>query len=149
MAFYKHGHSPGKTSSRTYQAWRSMKKRCYQPKNAAFAYHGARGIAVCERWRDNFRNFLEDMGECPEGHSLDRYPDNDGNYEPGNCRWATPKEQGRNKRNNTMLVAFGRSQPLSAWAEEFGIGPTNISGRIKRGWPVDKAISTPARFYPR
>jgi hypothetical protein len=74
-----------------------MKQRCNDPKHRYFKNYGGRGIKICERW-NSFENFLADMGERPEGMTLDRYPDNDGNYEMGNCRWATPKQQANNCR---------------------------------------------------
>lgn len=86
----------GQKGSRTYECWNGMIQRCTNPKKKHYKYYGGRGIAVCERWR-KFANFFDDMGERPVGMSLDRYPDNDGNYEPGNCRWATAKEQRHNQ----------------------------------------------------
>lgn len=83
--------------SRTYRSWSSMKSRCQNPKSTSYKYYGARGVTVCSRW-ESFENFFEDMGERPEGTSLDRI-DPHGNYEPGNCRWATSAEQNRNKRS--------------------------------------------------
>jgi len=88
-------HGLGKT--KTYRAWLSMKQRCFYPKHKNFKYWGGRGITVCERWLV-FENFYADMGDKPEGKSLDRYPNNDGNYEPGNVRWASPDEQANNRR---------------------------------------------------
>jgi hypothetical protein len=97
-----HGHArnhkdrPG-YGTRTYRSWQSMKQRCLNTRVKEWKYYGGRGITVCEPWKE-FKNFLADMGERPIGLTLDRYPDNDGNYEPGNCRWATKKEQTQNSR---------------------------------------------------
>ena len=90
----KHGHASNGRRSRTYRSWDSMNDRCNNPKRK---YYGARGIKVCDRWRHSFQNFLVDMGERPEGKTLDRYPDNNGNYEPDNCRWATASQQNSNR----------------------------------------------------
>lgn len=98
----KHGHRTGRQSTPTYRAWHSMLCRCYQPAQRSWKLYGGRGIVVCDRWRD-FKNFLADMGEKPLGLTLDRL-DNDGNYEPSNCRWATALEQVRNRRCNKLSV---------------------------------------------
>jgi hypothetical protein len=90
---YEHGHY----GSPTYLSWANMIQRCTNPKQKAYKYYGGRGIKVCKRWRD-FRHFLADMGVRPEGMSLDRWPNKNGNYKPGNCRWATQTEQIANRR---------------------------------------------------
>lgn len=97
----KHGHATPRKVTPTYRSWRSMGSRCYNPKDTSYRYYGGRGITVCKRWQGEhgFENFLADMGERPKGRSLDRR-DVNGNYEPDNCRWATPKEQGENKRRS-------------------------------------------------
>ena len=88
-------------TSPVYKSWESMKNRCNNFNNIGYPYYGGRGIKVCIEWND-FRNFYKDMGERPEGMTLDRYPNNDGDYEPNNCRWATPAEQAQNKRNTKL-----------------------------------------------
>lgn len=95
----KHGNATSgeKRATITYQSWQAMKSRCEYPKNISFEYYGGRGIQVCKRWRDNYVAFLEDMGERPKGKTLDRVNPN-GDYEPANCRWATPVEQARTRR---------------------------------------------------
>lgn len=97
---FKHGHRrrPDGKRSPTYRSYGAMKNRCYGETHPRYADYGGRGIQVCERWLESFENFLADMGERPTGKTLDRFPNKDGNYEPSNCRWATPKEQAANRR---------------------------------------------------
>jgi hypothetical protein len=94
---HKHGHAIGSIASPTYSSWQAMKSRCLNPQTSSYRNYGGRGIKIYDRWLD-FKNFLADMGERPEGTSLDRFPNKNGNYEPGNCRWATRLEQNRNQR---------------------------------------------------
>lgn len=120
-----------------------MKGRCLNPDDQKYADYGARGIKVCERWQSGFETFLEDMGEAPDGKTIDRI-NNDGNYEPGNCRWATRKEQANNRRVTVMLTANGKTQCLSDWAKDTGLDIDLIRNRISlHGWSHDKAINTP------
>jgi hypothetical protein len=121
-----------------------MKYRCTNPRGRQYPDYGGRGIKVCERWLHSFEAFLEDMGRRPSPkHTLDRYPDNDGNYEPGNCRWATPKEQQRNRRCNRIIEFAGQRLPLSAWGERLGLPPETIAARLDRGCSVERALTAP------
>lgn len=125
-----------------------MIQRCTNPKAVGFKRYGGRGISVCERWL-TFANFLEDMGERPKGLFIER-KDNNGNYEPGNCCWATKIEQARNTRRNRMLTFRGRTQPMCAWADEMNISQDNLENRINQmGWSVDKALTTPVVPYQK
>ncbi len=126
-----------------YKCWRSMRRRCDNPTVKFFHNYGGRGIRVCKRWDDSFDNFFADMGPRPSPkHSIDRYPNNNGNYEPGNCRWATAKEQRRNQRNNHILTLGERSQTVTDWAEELGLDRATITNRVKnRG--LERALTTP------
>jgi hypothetical protein len=122
-----------------------MMKRCTIPSAKQYSYYGGRGIKIFEKWL-NFECFLADMGNRPEGKTIDRI-DNNGNYEPGNCRWATRREQSRNKTNNRILSLNGREMCVMDWAEEIGITESALRCRIDRyGWSVDRALTTPNRY---
>lgn len=123
-----------------------MRFRCLNPRSREYKNYGARGIRVCSRW-DSFANFLSDMGERPRGLTLDRI-DNNGNYEPRNCRWANYATQNRNYRRNRMIEFNGRAMCLQDWAEEIGITWTALDYRIKT-WPLDRALTQTPRPYPR
>jgi hypothetical protein len=116
-----------------------MHKRCENPNQKTFGYYGGRGIKVCKRWND-FQNFYEDMGNCPDSYTLDRI-DCNGNYEPNNCRWASKKEQARNRRGNHLITFNGKTQCVSAWAEEVGITRGALKQRLKRNWTLEKALT--------
>ncbi len=125
-----------------YASWKSMLQRCYYPKHRHYARYGGAGIQVCEEWK-TFANFYRDMGPRPSAkHSIDRI-DNSGDYEPGNCRWATHVEQHRNRTDNRLLTFDGRTQPLAAWAEELELNPYTLDARLRRGWPDEEALTTP------
>lgn len=121
----------GQSRTSLYHLWALMRGRCENPDDVSYANYGGRGIAVCERWK-TFENFASDMAVRPEGMTLDRI-DNDGNYEPGNCRWATRSEQGRNTRRSLMLELRGEKKNVWDWAEMFGISGGAISKAIGRG----------------
>ena len=126
----------------TYRSWRSMVQRCTLTTCNSYPNYGARGVTVCERWL-KFEHFLADMGERPEGTTLDRYPKATGNYEPGNCRWATIEQQNRNKGNVVQLTFRGETKSRAEWSREVGIGETTIAARMQLGWSVERALTTP------
>lgn len=134
----------GKSQTRTFRIWRCMRDRCSNPKNASFNRYGARGISVCPEWATSFATFLADMGECPRGLSIERN-DNDGNYEPGNCRWATAQEQQGNTSRTRFIEAFGERLPLSEWARRSGISAYTIANRLQRGLSPTEALTQPLK----
>lgn len=123
-----------------------MKERCYNPKDSSYYRYGGRGIGVCDRWLNSFENFLEDVGEPPDpSMTLDRYPNQDGNYEPGNVRWATAQEQHRNKSTNRLIEYNGETLPLIVWCERLNLKYTTTQMRLDSGWPVEAAFTLPKR----
>jgi len=129
--------------------WTAMIARCENPNVKVFHNYGGRGIRVCERWRTSFAAFYQDMGLRPTAqHTVDRFPDPDGNYEPDNCRWATRAEQSRNQKRNRLLTFNGKVRCLQDWATLSGISAASISKRLKKGWTVEQALSTPTRGKP-
>ncbi len=139
-AFITHGLTCQGKRTKEYIVWAGMLQRCNNPKNAAFDRYGGRGIAVYDRWH-SFEKFLADMGPRPEGASIDRI-DNDGDYEPNNCRWATEREQQRNRSNNRMLTWRGTTMCAADWSDQTGIPARRIISRLSRGWSIDRTLST-------
>lgn len=131
----------GLSDSPEFRIWQGVLNRC----RSEDRNYGGRGIGVCERWRESFVDFYEDMGPRPSAkHSIDRI-NNDGNYEPGNCRWATQKEQARNTRRNYLVEHDGQTKCVSEWAEKYGLKPSVLYYRlVKLGWTFDKSVSWPS-----
>lgn len=139
---YRHGRSMDKV----YKVWTAMVQRCHNENNEYYYNYGARGIVVCDRWKNDFAAFLHDMGES-NGGTLDRI-DNNGNYEPSNCRWVSRHEQMRNTRRTVMIEFNGETLCAKDWARRLGLpsGQT-ITWRLKQGWSIEKALTTPARGH--
>lgn len=133
----------GMSETRSYSIWGCMKKRCFDPKQNGFENYGGRGITVCEGWME-FEQFYADMGDCPEGMTLER-KDTEKNYEPGNCRWATWTEQARNRSNNRKIEINGETRVLSEWCETLGANYNTVYGRLARGLTPEKAFGLDRR----
>jgi len=136
----------GMTDHPTHYVWVAMLQRCENPSDKAYKNYGGRGITVCAEWHnaEKFINWALASG-WEKGLSIDRI-DNDGNYEPSNCRWATRKEQQRNRRNNRLIVFNGKTQCLADWAEEVGMDFATLWHRLYHfHWPIERAFTEPAR----
>src|SRR5262249_24672562 len=127
-----------------YRAWQEMRRRCSDPNRASYYLYGGRGVKICKRW-DSFEKFREDMGPKPsENHSLERN-DNNGDYTPKNCRWATRREQALNTRRNLVVTAFGKTAPLGVfisnakWHQAYRL----VWDRLRRGWDIERALTAP------
>lgn len=131
--------------SHEYICWMQMRSRCNNPNHSKYKYYGAKGITVCDRWA-SFKLFIVDMGKAPTPkHTIDRVKTK-GNYEPTNCRWATIREQQRNKSNNNIIEYNGVSLPLIEWAEIYGLSKSTLRSRIvKSRWTIEKSLTTPIR----
>lgn len=143
---YRHG----MRNAPEYGIWQGMRRRCSSPSEPAYERYGGAGITVCDRWRESFEAFYEDMGPRPSPeYSLDRHPDRHGDYEPGNCRWATHREQTLN-RDVTLLITFqDETHALTEWVEILGINYYTLWSRLyERGWDVEKAFTEPADKPP-
>lgn len=134
----------GMASTPTYRAWISMRSRCFNPKVKSYKDYGGRGITVSDRWKDSFPNFLADMGPRPLRHTLER-TDNEKGYSAENCKWATWKENLNNRRSSRFVEIDGRRLTVAQWCEELGVPRARVQERMKWGWPVERALTTPAR----
>jgi hypothetical protein len=137
---FKHG----KSRTLTYGVWKQLFQRCENPNSPSYKNYGGRGITVDPAWRD-FATFVADMGDCPEGLSIERI-DNNGPYRKGNCKWATPKAQRNNTRRNRRLTAFGREQTLMQWVEEFNVPWNRVRTRLRYGWTLERALTEPPLY---
>lgn len=145
---YRHGWSAGRGLAKAHRAafntWRSMNYRCYSPTYEKYEIYGRRGITVCDRWRTSFAMFLEDMGDRPDGTTLDRI-NGSGNYEPGNCRWADAKTQSNNRSIPGYEIG-GQTKTVRAWAIHFGIPYPTVQSRMARGLGLVEALTAPRRL---
>lgn len=144
----KHGHVAGGVRSAEYNLWQNMRQRCGNPKHSHYHRYGGRGIRVCDEWQNSFSSFISHIGPRPSAqHSIDRI-DNDGNYEPGNVRWATRKAQTRNYSRNIMLTYNGETLCLEDWASRIGIDPMGLKWRVKN-YPLEVALTKPVQARKR
>ena len=145
LYIYRIRHGMKKTA--IYFSWKNMQDRCLNKNCSSYKNYGGRGIKICSEWlgRNGFRNFYKDMGDKPsDQHSIDRR-DNNGNYEPDNCRWATRIEQANNKRNNRYYKYENESLTITQWCRKLGINSWTVKSRIKRGASFEEAITRPVR----
>lgn len=133
----------GKTRKcRAYGIWKAIKQRCLYKRHVSRKSYSARGITICDEWKDNFEQFLLDMGECPPGMTIERI-DNDRGYEPENCRWATMSDQCNNKRSNRTLEHNGVKLSMARWARLFGLNYSLLRSRLNLGWDIGRALNEP------
>lgn len=131
----------GMTNTKVYQSWTSMIERCENKNNPKYHRYGGRGIKICKRWRESFQSFYDDMGDSPLDMTLGRR-NNNGDYEPSNCRWENASQQSRNTKNNRLLKFKGKTRCLIEWAEEFRIDYDVLWMRLNRGWSIKRALET-------
>ncbi len=139
--------SHGMWNTKVFKVWTSMKSRCSNANSPSYKNYGARGIKVCDRWLNSFENFYKDMGE-PNELTLERI-DVNSNYEPSNCKWASPKEQSRNRTNNVFYTYKKQTKCVGEWCELLKMPTSTFYNRIKRGWSIDEIIETPIRKINR
>lgn len=135
----------GMTATPTYRSWQSMIDRCRNPNNPRWSAYGGAGVSFDPRWV-NFESFLMDMGVRPDGTTLDRFPDRTGDYTKLNCRWATPKEQQNNLRNNVRVEYMGQSKTIREWSDHCGISYVVLVTRLRRGWTPERALNEPVHY---
>lgn len=141
-----HGHKAGRHVSSEYATWQCMKNRCLNPKAQGYKNYGGRGIKVCERWLNSFQNFISDMGLKPSTkHTIDRKNNNE-NYTPKNCRWATKFEQCNNTRKNVRLTLGGITDTISNWSKRLGVPATALYMRHNRGWSDRRILTQPTQY---
>lgn len=139
MRFDPPGRTHGLSGTKTHRVWLAMRRRCRDENSQDYKHYGGRGISVCERWQ-KFENFLEDMGKCPRGSTIERL-DVDGDYEPDNCEWASRTTQMNNTRRNHILTYEGRAMTMAEWSRKVGMSYTKLRARINMlHWPVGKAL---------
>jgi hypothetical protein len=142
----------GMTGTKIHRIWRGILTRCTNPNSVHYSDYGGRGITVCDEWRQDFQAFYAYVSGLPDyaakGYQIDRI-DNDGIYEPGNVRWASMKQQARNRRSNVMVTFNGKTQSLTDWAEEIGIPFDTLRGRFRRGWSVKRTLTAPVQVQVR
>lgn len=138
----------GMSSSPEYFIYRDMLRRCYEPHRVGYEYYGDREINVCDRWKNSFEAFYEDMGPRPEGMTLER-KDTQLGYTPENCIWDTTESQANNKRNNVHLTCGGVTMTMARWCRRLGMSAPTVCRRLKEGWPVERALMTPVKRLPR
>lgn len=140
----------GKTRTPEYRTWKLMRRRCHNPNDESYNNYGGRGIKVCDRWRNSFLAFYEDMGVRPKNKYTIERINNNGDYEPGNCIWLPQEIQGSNKRNNIFIEYEGEIRTMSEWSRVTGIPYGTLRERRQRGWTTERNFTTPPRImHPR
>lgn len=137
-----HGHSTRGGGTPTLRSWRNMVKRCTDPTDKAWPRYGGRGIRVCERWVNGFENFLSDLGPCPSGLTIERR-DNDKDYTPDNCFWASRRRQANNRSSNIRATINGETLTVAQWAARMQVRPGLVYKRLGRGWSIERALTPP------
>jgi hypothetical protein len=144
MSSHLESRGSGKEGTPEYVAWVSMKQRCLNSQAANYIRYGFIGVTICQEWIDSYEQFLKDVGRRPSSkYSLDRYPDSNGNYEPGNVRWATHQQQSNNRENTVMIEYNGKNQALTDWARELGVGRQTLRKRYEAGLTPEQIITKP------